>query len=549
MNKTVIIGGVAGGATAAARLRRLDEDAEIVILERSAYVSYANCGLPYHLGGVISDRDDLIIKTAEDFLNRYNIEVRLLQEAQTIDRVGQSVLVKDLATGALYDESYDNLIIATGAKATVPEADADARDRVFTLQTMDDMDRILVFIKEQQPQQVAILGGGFIGIEAAENLVNLGLQVSIIQRSNQILPPLDPEMSILPQAELTNKGVSLLLDSPVSRISRAADGINIELMDGSSCMVDFIIAAIGVRPENTLAVQAGLDIGEHGGILTDEHMRTSDPRIFAVGDVVEVHEYVSQNPSLIALAGPATKQARIAADNIYGIESTYQGTQGSQIIKVFDLAVASTGINEKQAISQSLDYDKIYFSASNHADYYPGSTDIQFKVLFLKSTGKILGAQVIGYEGVDKRCDVLATAIRAGMTGSDLGELQLCYAPPFSSAKDPINTIGYMIENLLTGKLLQFHWHDVDQLPTDGTVNLIDVRTPSEYDRGHVFGFVNIPVDDMRRRIDEIDASKHTYLICQQGVRSYTAARILAAHGIKSTHLCGGYRFYSLAKL
>lgn len=544
MTKTVIIGGVAGGATAAARLRRLDEGAEIIVMEKGNYVSYANCGLPYHLGGVIEQRDNLLLQTPAGFHKRYQIEVRLNNEVTSIDPAKKVVQVHNLETDENYEETYDNLILSPGAKPTLPEADPDAAERIFTLHTIADMDRIGSYIEGQQATSVAILGGGFIGIEAAENLVERGLKVTLIQRSGQIIPPLDPEMAKRAQTELVEHGVELLLNSPVAGIHAEDKGLRIDLADGSSIEPDFLIAAIGVKPNTQLAKDAGLTIGPRGGIATDEHMRTSDASIYAVGDAVEVKEFVTQTPALIALAGPANKQGRIAADNICGIPSTYKGTQGSLIIKVFDLTVAATGINEKTAKAQGLDYDKVYFFSGNHAGYYPGAQDMAIKVLFEKGTGRILGAQIHGGAGVDKRCDILAVAIRAHMTASDLTQLELCYAPPYASAKDPVNMAGYMIENLITNKLRQYHWHDVPTLPRDGSAVLLDVRTLQEYQKVHIEGAINIPVDELRARIQELDPSKPIYLICQSGLRSYLAQRILIPCGYEVSHLCGGMRFY-----
>ena len=547
VTKTVIIGGVAGGATAAARLRRLDERADIVVLEKGGYVSYANCGLPYHLGGVIEKRDSLLLQTPAGFAERYKVEVRLMNEVTAIDPARQTVTVCNLETGERYEEAYDNLILSPGARPVLPEMEPGAESRVFTLHTIADMDAISSFISAHNPKTVAVLGGGFIGVEAAENLAHRGLQVTLIQRSGQIIPPLDLEMALWAHTELRKNGVELLLDSPVASICAPAlpgSGLDIKLATGGSVQADFLIAAIGVRPDNRLATEAGLAIGKRGGIVTDEHMRSSDPHIYAVGDAVEVDEFVSGTKSLIALAGPANKQARIAADNICGIASSYKGTQGSVIIKVFGLTVAVTGINEKTAKGLGLDYDKVYFFGGSHAGYYPNSQDMVIKMLFEKGTGRILGAQILGPDGADKRCDVVATAIRANMTATGLAELELCYAPPYSSAKDPVNVAGYMIQNLLTEKLSQYHWHEVDTLPRDGSATLLDVRTPTEFAAGHIEGFSSIPVDELRARLTEIDPGKPVYLVCHSGLRSYIASRILIQNGLQVSHLCGGWRFY-----
>ena len=546
MGKIVIIGGVAGGATAAARLRRLDERAEIVMFERGQHISFANCGLPYHIGGVIEDREDLLLQTPESFKTRFNVDVRVMCEVESIDRGAKTVFVKNSLTRESYSENYDTLILAPGGAPIKPPIEGIDSDRVFTLRNVADTDRIKKFILEKQPRSAAIVGGGFIGIEMAENLKEAGLDVSVIELSDQVIAPLDIDLACDVHKYLRRQGVSLLLNNGLQRITQQDDGLSAEVTNGL-VKTDMLILAIGVKPETNLAKDAGLELNARGGIITDKYMRTSDNDIYAVGDAVEVVDYVTGQAAMIPLAGPANKQARIAADNICGMPSEYGGTQGSAVIKVFDMTVASTGINEKTAKRLGLDYDKVFLWSPSHAGYYPGASQMSMKIIFEKGSGKILGAQIAGFDGVDKRCDVLAVAIRAGMTAYDLIKLELCYAPPFSSAKDPVNMAGYMIENVINGLVKNFHWHDVSALPRDGSVTLLDVRTPQETARGGIEGFQSIPLDTLRGRIGELDVSKPVYVHCQSGLRSYLAARILSLNGFDVYNLSGGYRLYNAA--
>lgn len=548
MTRILIVGGVAGGATAAARLRRLDEEAEIVVFERGSAVSFANCGLPYHLGGVIEGREDLLLQSPEGFWERYRVEVHLHHEVTAINREAKSIRVRDLKSGADTEDSYDYLILSPGSRPRQPEAEPGAEDRIHCLHTLEDMDAIKADIATRQVQHIVVMGGGYVALEAAENLARAKIRTTLVQRSEKLLPPFDPEMLAPVYHEIESNGVRVLLETPISRIYRHEEGLRLERKNGKALDCELLIAAIGVEPASELARSAGLAIGARGGIVVDEQMRTSDPSILAVGDAIEVTEYVTRTPAQIALAGPANKQARIAADTICGIPSAYKGTQGSAIIKVFGLTAAVTGINEKTAKKLGLSYDKIYFYGSSHADYYPGAEDMAIKVLFERPRGRILGAQLIGREGTDKRANILATAIRAQMTAEDLCELELCYAPPYSSAKDPVNVAGMMIANLLAGGIAQFHWHDVKSLPQDGSATLLDVRTRREYEAGALGGFVNIPVDELRAHLAELDAAKPVYLYCFSGLRSYVAARILTQRGFRVSHLCGGYRFYQQAQ-
>ena len=543
MGRILIVGGVAGGATAAARLRRLDEYAEIIMFERGEYISFANCGLPYHIGDAIPDREDLLLQTPESFNQRHNVDVRVQSEVLSIDRGAKTITVQNKQSGETYTEGYDKLILSTGGAPIKPPIDGIDSDRVFTLRHIDDIDRIKEYIAMNRPESAAVIGGGFIGIEMAENLKEAGLDVSIVELSSQVIAPLDADMACDIHFHLRRRGVSLRLNNGLQKIAEKDGHLIVELSDGA-LEADMVILAIGVRPDSLLAKDAGLELNGRGGIITDERMRTSDPDIYAVGDAVEVADLVTGQPAMIPLAGPANKQARIAADNICGIHSEYKGTQGSAVIKVFDMTVASTGINEKTAERLGLNYDKIFLWQSGHASFYPGSEFMSVKVVFDKDNGKILGAQVVGYDGVDKRCDVLAVAIRAGMTAYDLARLELCYAPPYSSVKDPVNIAGFVIENVLTGKVKHYHWHDLDALPRDGSVTLLDVRNPGEVAMGPVAGFANIPLGTLRDRIGELDKSKPVYVLCHSGMRSYNAARILSQSGFDAYSLSGGFRLY-----
>ncbi|MCL2007098.1 MAG: FAD-dependent oxidoreductase [Treponema sp.] len=543
--KVLIIGGVAGGATAAARLRRLDEHAEIIMFERGEHISFANCGLPYYIGGAISERTKLLLQTPESFLRRFNVDVRVLSEVLSIDRSEKTIEVKNLKTGEVYSENYDKLILAPGAAPIKPPVEGFDFQNVFTLRNVADVDRIKEYIAKNRPGRAAVIGGGFIGIEMAENLREAGLKVSIIELSDQVIAPLDIDVVTEVHHYLKKNDIELYLNNGVQKIVEVDTGLSIVLQKGS-VEADMVILAIGVKPESALARDSGLELNERGGIVTDKNMRSSDPDIFAVGDAVEVTDFVTGQKAMVPLAGPANRQARIAADNICGVKSEYGGTQGSAIIKVFDMTVASTGINEKTAKRLGLSYDKVFLYLGSHAGYYPGSRQMSIKVIFELGSGKILGAQILGSDGVDKRCDVLATAIRAGMTASNLTGLELCYAPPYSSAKDPVNMAGYAIENVLKGMVKQFHWHDVDALPRDGSLNLIDVRNPGEAASGSITGFVNIPLENLRARMDELDKSKSVYVHCHSGVRSYIAARILMQNGFEVFNLSGGYRLYKI---
>ena len=541
--KVVIVGGVAGGATAAARIRRLDEQAEIVVFERSGYISYANCGLPYYIGGVIEDPDDLTLQTPESFFSRFRIHMKVRHEVTAIHPDKKTVSVKNLETGVEFEESYDKLLLSPGAKPVWPNLPGMDSDRLFTLRTVEDTFRIKDFVDRHKPKSAVMVGGGFIGLEVAENLRELGIDVTIVQRPKQLMNPFDADMASFIHAEMRKHGVKLALGYSVEGFAERDGGVDVLLKDQPSIHADMVVLAIGVTPESTLARDAGLALGIKGSILVNDRMETSVPDIYAVGDAVQVKHYVTDQDALIALAGPANKQGRIAADNICGGDSRYLGSQGSSVIKVFDMTAATTGINETNARKAGLDVDTVILSPMSHAGYYPGGKLMTMKVVFEKETYRLLGAQIVGYDGVDKRIDVLATAIHAGMNATDLKDLDLAYAPPYSSAKDPVNMAGFMIDNISKG-LKQWHLGDAAKLPMDGSVTLLDTRTVGEYSRGHIDGFKNIPVDELRERIGEIEAGKPVYVICQSGLRSYIATRILEGYGFEAYNFAGGFRFY-----
>lgn len=537
--KTIIIGGVAGGATAAARLRRLDEKAEIIILERGEYVSFANCGLPYYIGGVITDREDLTLQTPESFKERFNIDVRVLNEAVKVSPDTKTVTVKNLRTGETYEETYDNLILSMGAEPIRPNIDGADGSNVFTLRNIPDTLKIKNYIDTAKPRSAVVIGGGYIGVEMAENLAQAGLKVAIVELADHLIAPLDFDMAADVHRYIKSKGIYLHLNNGVKSIN----GNTVVLQNGE-ITADMIIMSVGVRPETAIAKDCGIELNPRGSIVVNNKMQTNIPDIYAVGDAVEVEDFITKKPAFIPLAGPANKQGRIAADNIAGYESVYTGTQGSAVLKLFDMTVATTGLNEKSATAAGIDYDKTYTYSASHATYYPGAAQMSIKALWDKKTLKIIGAQIVGFDGVDKRMDVLATAIRLGAKITDLTTLELCYAPPFGSAKDPVNMLGFVAENIVSGKLKQFFWHDVENLARDGSVFLLDTRTPFEVMQGKIDGFVNIPLDELRERLDEIPKDKPVYVHCHSGLRSYLACRILIGNGYDCYNLAGGWRLY-----
>lgn len=537
--KTIIIGGVAGGASAAARLRRLDETAEIVVLERGEYVSFANCGLPYYIGGVITNQNNLTLQTPESLWARFHIDVRVNSEAVKINPESKTVTVKNLKSDENYEESYDNLILSPGAEPIKPNIAGINNDFVFTLRNIPDTLKIKEYIESTMPKSVVVVGGGYIGVEMAENLKGTGLEVSIVELADHLIAPLDFDMAADVHRYIKSKGINLYLNNGVKVIN----GHTVILQKGE-IHADIIIMSVGVRPETSLAKECGIRTNHRGSIIVDQNMRTNMPHIYAVGDAVEVENFITKSPDFIPLAGPANKQGRIAADNISGLSSEYDGTQGSAVLKLFDMTIAATGINEKSAKAVGIDYDKTYIYSGSHASYYPGASNMSIKALWDKQTLKILGVQIVGFDGVDKRIDVLATAIRFDAKITDIAKLELCYAPPFGSAKDPVNMLGFVAENVISGKIKQFFWNDVQNLPRDSSVTLLDVRTITEVKRGKIDGFINIPLDSLREHISEISRDKPVYVHCHSGLRSYIACRILSGNGYECFNLAGGWRLY-----
>ena len=543
VSKILIIGGVAGGASAAARLRRLNEHIEIILFEKGEYISFANCGLPYYIGGDIKNKSDLTLQTPLGFKKRFNIDVRTFNEVTAINKDKKTVTVLNHNTNETYEESYDILLLSPGAEPFRPNIEGVNLDRVFTLRNIPDTYRIKDYIDNAAPKSAAVIGGGYIGVEMAENLVQAGLSVTIVEMQNQVIAPFDYDMACILHNELERNGVTLKLETALEKIEENGSLLKV-ITNKGAFDADMVILAIGVKPETKIAAEAGLKLNQRGAVIVDDNMKTSDDFIYAAGDAVEVTDFITKEKAVIPLAGPANKQGRIAADNIAGIKSTYRGTQGSAILKVFSLTAASTGITEKQAKQLGLNYEKSFTISASHAGYYPGAEEMFIKTIFDKDTGKILGAQIAGREGVDKRCDVIAAAINFKATVYDLTKLELCYAPPYSSAKDPVNMAGYVAENILNGISKIFHYHDVSSLPKDGSVNLIDTRTRGEYRLGHIDGFINIPVDSLRERMNEIDKSKSVYIVCHVGLRGYLACRILAGYGYDCYNLSGGYALY-----
>lgn len=542
--KVIIVGGVAGGATAAARIRRLDEQAEIVVFERSGYISYANCGLPYFIGGVITEPEALTLQTPESFFSRFRIDMKVHHEVTSIHPDRKTVTVKNLETGEQFEEHYDKLLLSPGAKPTQPKVPGVGLEHVFTLRTVEDTFRLKDYIDAHQPRSVVIAGGGFIGLELAENMRELGIEVTIVQRPKQLMNPFDPDMAAFIHAEARKHGIGLMLGHTVEGFEEIDGGVRVLLKDEPALEADLVVLAIGVTPDTPLAKAAGLELGIKDSIIVNERMETSAPDVYAVGDAVQVKHRVTGLDSLVSLAGPANRQGRIAADNICGGDSRYLGSLGSSVIKVFDLTAANTGVNETNARKAGLDVDKVILSPMNHAGYYPGGKSMIMKVIFERGTYRLIGGQIVGYDGVDKRIDVLATAIQCGMKATELQQLDLAYAPPYSSAKDPVNMAGFMIENIDRGILEQWYLDDLEGLLQQSDIMLLDVRTPAEFAGGHIDGFVNIPVDELRDRLDELDKSKPVYVICQSGLRSYIACRILAGYGFTAYNFCGGYRYY-----
>ena len=545
--KAIIIGGVAGGATAAARLRRNSEAAEIVLVERGPYISFANCGLPYHISGAIAEREQLLVTSAAAFHERYRVDVRVRTEAIAIDRANRTVRLRNLETSEEYDESYDRVLLSPGAEPVRPRLPGIESARVFGLRNIPDLDRIMQHLDEAQPRRAVVIGGGFIGIEVAENLHERGLFVTLVEGADQILAPFDPEMAAIVHAHMREKHVELYLSAKVERFEDKTDHTVVYLHNGKRLQADIVILAIGVRPETTLARAAGLEIGATGGIRVNEYLQTTDPAIFAVGDATEVMQTISGKPALIPLAGPANRQGRIAADNMLkGRHAAYKGTLGTAILKAFDLEAAATGLNEKQLRAAGVPYRRTITHGGSHASYYPGAMPISLKLIYAPE-GKILGAQAVGADGADKRIDVIATAIHAGMTVDDLADLELAYAPPFSSAKDPVNIAGYVAGNVLRGEHKVISWDEL-QGREAGSIQLIDVRTAEEFELGSIPGARHIDVNTLRERFDEVARDKPVVIFCQVGLRGYLAWKILQQSGFTDIHnLSGGYKTWAWA--
>ncbi len=540
--RILIVGGVAGGASAAARARRLSENAEIVIFERGEHVSFANCGLPYHISGAIKDREKLIIQTPVSLLRRLNIIVNVKTEVIKVNRQDKYIEVKDLTTGAIRSESYDALILSPGAEPIKPPMPGLELPQVMTLRNIADMDKIKHYVDAKGAKHAVVVGGGYIGLEMTEALRERGLAVTVIELSAQVMGPADPEMAYYLHQELSKHGVSVKFGVSVKAILPKDLKVHVELSDATSITTDMVILAIGVKPDVHLAKEAGLDIGARGGIATYENMQTNDPNIYAVGDAVEVEEFVTGTRSLIPLAGPANRQGRIAADNILKRDSVYKRTQGTAVCKLFDLTIAMTGINEKILTRMNMPYAKVYTHGNDHASYYPNSKQIHMKLLFDPKTGKIFGAQAVGESGVDKRIDVLAVALRAGMTVYDLQDLELCYAPPYGSAKDPVNFLGFIAANALKGDVQHCYIEDIKNVKQDQVI--LDVRSAKEAAAGMITGAINISIDELRGELGKLSKDKEYLAYCQVGLRGYLACRILSQRGFKCRNFSGGYLTY-----
>ncbi|HEX6593043.1 MAG TPA: CoA-disulfide reductase [Bacillota bacterium] len=540
--KIVIVGGVAGGASAAARLRRLDETSNIILIERGEHVSFANCGLPYYIGDVIEERENLLVQTVEGMSKRFNLDIRNLSEVTSIHRDRKTISVTNLQTKETYEESYDVLILSPGAQPiTPPIPGIDEAKNIFTLRNIPDTDQIKACIHQHQPEKAAVIGGGFIGLEMAENLVEQGLKVTLIEMQNQVMAPLDYEMAAIVHNHLREKGVQLILEDGVK--SFADQGEVIVLSSGEKVKTDMTLMSIGVKPENKLALDAGLNVGERGGIQVNDFLQTNDESIYAIGDAIEVRDYVSEHPTMIPLAGPANHQGRIVANNIYGKKERYKGTLGTSVAKVFDLTVATTGNNEKLLKQQKKEYDVLHIHPASHAGYYPNAHPIALKVIFNKATGEIFGAQAVGMDGVDKRIDVIATAILGKLTVYQLADLELAYAPPYSSAKDPVNMAGYVATNMKENLVETVQWHEIDNSVNEGGV-LIDVRGPNGFATGSIPGSINIPLNDIRDRMDEIPKDKTIYVTCRSGLDAYIATRILKENGYEAKNVDGAWLTY-----
>ena len=541
--KILIVGGVAGGATAATRLRRLSEENEVIIFEKGQYVSFANCGLPYHISGTIDKRDALLLQTPESLKERYNLDVRVFTEVLSIYTDEKKISVKNLQTGEIYLESYDKLLLSPGAEPIKPPFEGINSDKIFTLRNIPDMDKIVA--KTKNAQNFVVVGGGFIGLEVAENLIEAGKSVKLVELGNQVMAPVDFDIASFVHEKAKQKGLELLLNVGVEKFNDKGETIEVFLNNGTSLETDAVILAIGVKPETKLAIEAGLEIGETRGILVNEFMQTSNPDIYAVGDAIEVAHYINNKKVLIPLAWPANRQGRIVADNIVlGNQYKYTGSLGSSILKFFELSVASTGLNEKTLKKFGIPYKTAIVTRGHHAGYYPGAKNMVLKVIF-DENGKIFGAQAVGEAGVDKRIDVIATAIKGNLTVYDLPEIEITYAPPFNSAKDPVNIAGYAAENILKGDLEMVNYDEFWNFVKENDAVILDVRTSKEFSGGAIEGAININVDDLRANLEKLDKNKTYAIYCQVGLRGYLANRIMRNNGFRAVNLNGGYNLWS----
>lgn len=541
--KILIIGGVAGGATAATRLRRLSEENEVIIFEKGSYISFANCGLPYHIGGVIHERDALLLQTPESLKERYNLDVRIHTEVLSIDRKAKTVSIKNLNTGDTYTESYDKLLLSPGAEPIRPPFEGIDSDKIYTLRNIPDMDKIVS--KTRSAKSFVVVGGGFIGLEVAENLLEAGKQVTLVELGNQLMAPVDFDIASFIHEKAEQHGLALLLNTGVEKFADLGDTIRVFLNNGTSIDTEAVILAIGVKPETKLAKDAGLETGTTGGILVNGYMQTSDPDIYAVGDAVEVEHYIHHSKVLIPLAWPANRQGRMVADNIsLGNRYTYPGSLGSSILKFFELTVACTGLSEKFLKRNNIPHKTAIVTRGHHAGYYPGAKNIVLKLIF-DDSGRIFGAQAVGEKGIDKRIDVIATAIKGNLTIFDLPEIEITYAPPYNSAKDPVNIVGYTAENILNGILDMVNYDEFDRFVNENNAIILDVRTPREYAEGHITGAINLNVDELREALPTLDKDKTYVIYCQIGLRGYLANRILRNHGFRAVNLNGGYNLWT----
>ncbi|EEL51982.1 CoA-disulfide reductase [Bacillus mycoides] len=541
--KIVVVGGVAGGASVAARLRRLSEEDEIIMFERGEYISFANCGLPYYIGGVIQERQKLLVQTVEKMSKRFHLDIRILSEVIKINKEEKTIIVKNVMTNETYEESYDVLILSPGSKPIVPPISGiETAKALFTLRNVPDTDRIKGYIDEKKPRHATVIGGGFIGVEMAENLREKGIDVTLVEMNNQVMPPIDYEMAAYVHEHMKQHGVQLILEDGVEAFEE--DGAVVRLKSGLKINTDMIILSIGVQPESPLAKEAGLELGVRGTIKVNEKLQTSDSSIYAIGDAIEVKDFVTETETMIPLAWPANRQGRLLADIIHErAESVYKGTMGTSIAKVFELTVASTGVNEKVLQHLNIPYEVVHVQANSHAGYYPNAYPVLLKLIFNKESGEIYGAQAVGRDGVDKRIDVIATAMKAHLKVMDLPDLELAYAPPYSSAKDPVNMVGYAASNIIEGLVDTVQWHEIDQIVKNGGY-LIDVREPNELKQGIIKGSVNIPLDELRERLNEVPLNKEVYITCQLGMRGYVAARILMEKGYTVKNVDGGFKLY-----